>query len=134
MKSKLKAIAHTIASKLKYICKGLFKHLPVYIELLTPYVGMLLVWQAYEQRGCFRVGGEWFVPLLMYIVVYLFRTANKAVSDNLEGLPVARKRFTRRGPNGEAIFNFRDVYEMGEYLAEVEDYCEQYGKYRGKKQ
>lgn len=112
-------------------CKLCLAKLPVLIVIATPYLSMWCLLCAYRERGCFRVGGEWFVPVLCCLVAYILHTIQRACEVEVYGCPVARKRFTRRDSRGRIIFKMDDIYEMTEYLAEVEDYCESYGAYRG---
>ena len=123
-------VRRAIAGRLKKACRIAIKVIPVWIELIAPYAGMYLVLQAYEERGGFFVGGEWLLPVVLYGAAYLIKDLGRFIEDDIDGCPVARKRFTKRGSRGEVLFKMSDVYEMAEYMAEVEDYCEQYGKYK----
>lgn len=116
-----------------YGCKVVIKVLPAIIIAGTPFVSMFVVVHMYQARGYFRIGGEWLLPFVLYVLAAIIHSINKAKQDSIGGLPVARKRFTKRDAKGMVLFNSSDIYEMVEYLAEVEDYCEKYGKYRGVK-
>ena len=113
-----------------YVCK-LFKALPLLLIIINPYVSVLVIIGMYEKRGCFVFGSEWLVPMIILLCAIVIQWIKDGLSETVEGCPVARRRFTRRQSNGAIHFNREDVYEMVEYLAEVEDYCEKNGKYRG---
>ena len=130
---KVKQSVTSLLYNVRYICTMIFKAMPILIVITTPFVCMYLVMHMYNQRGCFTFGGEWLVPIVAYIIAYLIQNVKQSMYEDINGFPVARKRFTKRGKRGEPIFKMSDVYEMVEYLAEVEDYCERYGKYRGNK-
>ena len=126
-----KAVCSRLANSACYIGSIIVKALPTVIVIATPYITMALVIGSYKTHNGFDMGGECLVPLALYLAAYTLRLLNNAIKDDLDGCPVARKRFTRRGKKGEVLFKSSDIYEMVEYLAEVEDYCEKYGKYRG---
>lgn len=130
MKSKWKKVLRNMINNVWYYALRLFKAMPIIVMLITPYISMWAVIKAYESRGRWAVGGEWFVPLLLYVVIYVLNSINRVFNDRLDDLPVARKRFTKRSQSGDVLFKRSDTYEMLEYLAAVEDYCERYGKYR----
>ena len=129
MQIKWGSVRRAMAGRLKRMCRVAIKVIPVCIELIAPYIGMWLVIQAYGERGGFFIGGEWLLPAVFYGAAYLIKDLSRFIEDDIEGCPVARKSFTKRGSRGEVLFKMSDVYEMAEYMAEVEDYCEQYGKY-----
>lgn len=133
MKKNIKIVLNVLISKILYATKLVVNLIPIMIVIITPYLSMWLVITSYNQRGTFSFGGEWLVPLLLYIIAYIVKTAAKALDEDLNGFPVARKRFTKRSTSGNVVFKTSDIYEMADYLAEVEDYCESYGKYGGKR-
>ena len=130
MKNVKKALLELLYN-VKYACTIVFKAIPLTIVIVTPFVCMCLVMYMYKQRGCFAFGGEWLVPIVAYIIAFLLQKIKQSIYDEIDGFPVARKRFTKRGKHGEIIFSTSEIYEMVEYLAAVEEYCEKYGKYRG---
>lgn len=130
MKNIKKALLELLYN-VKYVCTIVFKAIPIIIVIVTPFVCMYLVMYMYKQRGCFAFGGEWLVPIVAYVIASLLQNVKQSMYDEIDGFPVARKRFTKRGKRGEIIFNTNEIYEMVEYLAAVEEYCEKYGKYRG---
>lgn len=128
-----KVVCSRLVSRVRYVGSVIVKALPTVIVIVTPYVAMALAIGSYKAHNGFDMGGEHLVPLALCLVAYILRLLNNVVKDDLDGCPVARKRFTRRGEKGEVLFKSSDIYEMAEYLAEVEDYCEKYGKYRDTK-
>lgn len=111
--------------------KGIFKAMPILINLINPFVAMGLTYHTYQIRGYWAVGGEMFIPILLFIVSYGLQTINSVVFDHIGDIPVSYKRFTRRDAKGNPQFNMDDLHQMIEYLAELEDVMDTHGKYRG---
>ena len=129
--SKVKQVIKMMGYNTLYGIKMVLSIMPTIIMVLTPYCCMAAALYGYCERGGLYFGGEYLLPIIMYIVYALFVNVNKVLEcEKIGDCPVARKRFTRRDTNGRVIFNSNDIYEMVEYLAEVEQYCEKYGKYR----
>ena len=124
--------ADVVTSTTSYVfCKAL-KYAPNALLFTNPFMCMFLVYEEYAcDKDAFNI---WYllIPAGIFLLAQLFHLVCRIAFKEVNGCPVARKRFTRRGANGELIFDKQDVYEMVEYLAEVEDYCEKYGKYRRK--
>lgn len=117
-------------NNVKSCCVVVFKALPTMTILVMPYMCLVIGAVEYNKRGELKVGLEWLLPVVCYVVAWLLHYMNVAGSDELRGFPVARRRFTKRDRLGKVIFRNTDIYEMVEYLCELEEYCERYGKYK----
>lgn len=118
---------------IRYYIVEFLKALPQILVVINPYLSMVIVLGMYQKRGRFEFGGEWLVPLVVLICALVAQWVKDGLRETIDGFPVARKRFTRRKHGGAVYVNKDDLYEMLEYLAEVEDYCDKKGKYRGKR-
>lgn len=101
------------------------------LNALMPYVCLVVGAWLYRVRGGFIIGPEWLLPIASRSVKWVLEYVSTVGNDQLYGMPVARKRFTKRDELGQVVFKNSDVYEIAEYLCEVEEYCEKYGKYKG---
>lgn len=101
------------------------------LNTLMPYICLVIGAWLYSIRGGFIIGLEWLLPAASHFVKWALEYVSTVGNDQLYGMPVARKRFTRRDELGQVVFKNSDVYEIAEYLCEVEEYCEKYGKYKG---
>lgn len=111
-------VAYTVKSNI-YILGTL-------IELSAPYIMWSVVINEYERRGCFTVGGEIFIPLVLFFFSSVMkRVANKGGYGN--DVPVAKKRFTQEEEYGEITIREEDVQEVILYLNDVENYIEKKG-------
>ena len=114
-----------------YNCKAwLYSGLRL-LNALMPYICLVIGAWLYSVRGGFIVGPEWLLPIASHSVKWVLEYVSTVGNDQLYGMPVARKRFTKRDELGQVVFKNSDVYEIAEYLCEVEEYCEKYGKYKG---
>lgn len=97
----------------------------ILIKLACPYVMLYLGVYLYEERGAFRVGGEFFIPVFMFAVSsFIHRYAN--MKNKGDSIPVPKKRFTETMEDGYSI-NQDEVNEVILYVGEVEDYLERKG-------
>lgn len=124
--------AAEISGTILYCLRKALKCAPNAILFINPYMSVSIAYEAYTANNNVFCYWVLWIPLGLFLLAQLLRLIGRVAFEEVNGCPVARKRFVRRGERGELIFNTRDVYEMAEYLAEVEDYCERHGKYRRK--
>ena len=79
----------------------------------------------YEERGEFAVGGELFVPLVVFLVIYFVGSFANHIGKG-ERIPVPEKRFTEVD-DGEVSVPVSRQDEMLFYLADLEDCLERKG-------
>lgn len=70
-------------------------------------------------------------PALLFLSAFVWKNAAKQTGYQ-QGVPIARKRFTRRDDRGRAEIDMGDLTEIVAYLAEVEDVLERRGEYLNK--
>lgn len=88
------------------------------LDYLGAYLGMWLIAQTYAERGYFAFGGEWFIPLIFFIVSTCIRSYSKRAALGDE-FPRPMHRLTyidndgmvyvARGREGEALTYLHDV-------------------------
>lgn len=112
-------ILDAVANSLRYVAFILKVALPY----LMWYIGIYL----YEQRGKFAVGGEVFVPLIIFIVIYYIKQYANRLGKG-ESIPVPEKRFTENGEEeGEYTVETNRVEEMIIYMSKLEDWLQRKG-------
>ena len=111
----------------KYFFKINLRFIANLIMFANPFVSAWLVYTCYQERGYFAVGGEIFVPMLLFFVSKSFTLAAETVKHGSR-LPVPRKRFTERGEDGAVLIDNADLHEMIVYMGELEDWMESVGK------
>lgn len=87
------------------------------------YIGIYL----YHKRGKFIVGGEIFIPFLVFIVIYFIRQFANRIGKG-EKIPVPEERFTEPGEEeGEYTVETRRIEEMILYMSNLENWLQRKG-------
>lgn len=101
------------------------RNLALILQIGLPYLMWYLGAYLYEERGEFTVGGELFVPLIVFLVIYFVGSFANHIGKG-ERIPVPEKRFTEVD-DGEVSIPVSRQDEMLFYLADLEDYLERKG-------
>lgn len=101
------------------------RNLALILQIGLPYLMWYLGAYLYEERGEFAVGGELFVPLVVFLVIYFIGSFANHIGKG-ERIPVPEKRFTEVD-DGEVSIPVSRQDEMLFYLADLEDYLERKG-------
>ena len=101
------------------------RNLALLLQIGLPYLMWYLGAYLYEERGEFAVGGELFVPLVVFLVIYFIGSFANHIGKG-ERIPVPEKRFTEVD-DGEVSIPVSRQDEMLFYLADLEDYLERKG-------
>ena len=101
------------------------RNLALLLQIGLPYLMWYLGAYLYEERGEFAVGGELFVPLAVFLVIYFIGSFANHIGKG-ERIPVPEKRFTEVD-DGEVSIPVSRQDEMLFYLADLEDYLERKG-------
>ena len=101
------------------------RNLTLLLQVGLPYLMWYLGAYFYEERGEFAVGGELFIPLFVFLVIYFVGSFANHIGKG-ERIPVPEKRFTEVD-DGEVSIQVSRQDEMLFYLADLEDYLERKG-------
>lgn len=101
------------------------RNLALLLQIGLPYMMWYLGAYLYEERGEFAVGGELFVPLVVFLAIYFVGSFANHIGKG-ENIPVPEKRFTEVD-DGEVSIPVSRQDEMLFYLADLEDYLERKG-------
>ena len=101
------------------------RNLALLLQVGLPYLMWYLGAYLYEERGEFAVGGELFIPLFIFLVIYFVGSFANHIGKG-ERIPVPEKRFTEVD-DGEVSVPVSRQDEMLFYLADLEDYLERKG-------
>ena len=106
------------------------RNLALLLQIGLPYLMWYLGAYLYEERGEFAVGGELFVPLVVFLVIYFVRSFANHIGKG-EKIPVPKKRFTQPGEDdGEVVVETSRTEEMILYMADLEDWLQRKGLLR----
>lgn len=122
----LKAIiVETISAVISWLHNNL-RNIANILGVICPYATGYAVLSAYQTRGHFAVGGEWFVPLMFYFVMYLLRSIANRTGKGIS-IPKPSKRFTKVSDDGEITIPIARVEELLQYMCDLEDWMERKG-------
>lgn len=118
-------IVETISAVISWLHNNL-RNIANILGVICPYATGYAVLSAYQSRGHFAVGGEWFVPLMFWLVMYLLRSIANRTGKGIS-IPKPRKRFTEVTEDGEVSVPMDRSEEMILYLCDLEDWMERKG-------
>ena len=118
-----------VSSTIIYVFKKIPGLLPTALVIANPFATLMCAIDLYQQYGVWRIE-MLFVPLTLLLLTYFANVIKRVVTFEQYGIPVARKRFTRRNERGHISFEMSELPEMVEYVAAVEEHCEKHGMYR----
>ena len=97
------------------------------MTVCIPYIMWYLCIDLYRIRGKFAVGGEAFIPLLMFAFIYYIRQFANRIGKG-ERIPVPDERFTEEGEeDGEYTVEVSRMEEMIIYMSKLEDWLHRKG-------
>ena len=117
-------------SMLKNIVESNIRNVAIIVNEVLPYLMWYLGASLYEERGEFAVGGEVFIPLIVFIITYYLSQYANHIGKG-EKIPVPKSRFTQPGDDdGEVVVETSRTEEMILYLADLEDWLQRKGLLR----
>lgn len=122
----IKEILLEIYYGVKFIVESNLYNLGVLIEISMPYIMWYVGIKEFQRRGYFAIGGELFIPLFLLLLSSILKKIANRKGKGYR-LPIARKRFTIEGEDGEVSVAETDIQEIILYLNDVENYIEKRG-------
>lgn len=111
---------------LEEILKSIIVKAPYILEIMLPYIMLFIGQDVYEQRGEKLIGGEVFVPIIVWIVSYYSHSLARTLGKG-KNVPVPMKRFTEVDEDGQVSVEQKRLQELLLYVADVEDWLEKKG-------
>lgn len=106
---------------------GNLRNVAIILRTGLPYLMWYIGADLYEQRGEFAVGGEIFIPLIVFVFTYYIRQYANRLGKG-DRIPVPEKRFTEQGEeDGEYTVETKRVEEMIIYMSKLEDWLQRKG-------
>lgn len=103
------------------------RNIALIMRIGLPYLMWYIGANLFEQRGKFVVGGEIFIPLIIFVITYYIRQYANRIGKG-ERIPVPEKRFTEQGEeDGEYTVETKQVEEMILYMSKLEDWLQRKG-------
>lgn len=103
------------------------RNMAIILKVTLPYFMWYLGAYLYEDRGEFAVGGEIFIPLIIFAITgYIRQFANRIGKG--ERIPLPKERFTEKGEEaGEYRIEEDRIEEMIIYMYNLENWLERKG-------
>lgn len=92
-------------------------------NLIFPYICLLIGEYCYKTRGYYAIGGEMFLPLIVFFVMAYIKNFANRIGKGID-VPRPQRRFTKVHENGEVTVENRRAEEMILYLSDLEDWLE----------
>lgn len=106
---------------------GNLRNVAIILRTGLPYLMWYIGADLYEQRGEFAIGGEIFIPLIVFVFTYYIRQYANRLGKG-DRIPVPEKRFTEQGEeDGEYTVETKRVEEMIIYMSKLEDWLQRKG-------
>lgn len=103
------------------------RNVSIILRVILPYLMWYIGIKLYEQRGRFAIGGEIFIPLIVFFITYYIRQYANRLGKG-EKIPVPEKRFTESGEDdGEYTVETSRLEEMIIYMSNLEDWLQRKG-------
>lgn len=106
---------------------GNLRNVAIIMRTGLPYLMWYIGADLYQQRGRFAVGGEIFIPVVVFMITYYIRQYANRLGKG-ERIPVPEKRFTEPGEeDGEYTVETKRMEEMILYMSNLEDWLQRKG-------
>lgn len=113
--------------------EGNLRNVSTILRTLLPYLMWYIGADLYRQRGKFAVGGEIFIPVIIFMITYYIRQYANRIGKG-EKIPIPERRFTEEGEEpGEYTVETQRIEELILYMTDLEDWLERKGLMRKKK-
>lgn len=121
-----KDIISDIIYSVLYFIENNLRNFAVLINFALPYLMLFIGQYVYDFRDKYALGGELFVPLIVFFVSYLLNSYANRFGKGIS-VPIPEKRFTELGDDGEVSIPVDRENEMILYMADLEDWLERKG-------
>lgn len=110
----------------KIFLKNNINNIMLIVYLVIPYLMYYIGQYVRESRGKMAIGGEIFIPIIIYLIIYYIRAYYRKVKKSFD-IPAPNKRFTEKLDDGQVNVEVERVQELILYLSDLEDYLEKRG-------
>lgn len=103
------------------------RNMVIILRIGLPYLMWYIGIYLYHKRGKFVIGGEIFIPIVIFIITYYIKQYANRIGRG-ERIPVPEKRFTEQGEEeDEYTVETRRLEEMILYMSKLEDWLQRKG-------
>lgn len=121
IKSVLKELVYSIS----YTLENIVYYIPGIINLLNPYLFLLISIKMFNIRLGFEIGYEYLIPIILFVISDMVRRLANRLNVG-EDIPIPSEPFTEND-NGEISVLQSRIQEMILYVNDVENYLYRHG-------
>lgn len=122
----LRAVIGEMLSVVAYVLSTSIYPISKLLIIVLPYLMLFIGVKEYEVRGHFAIGGELFIPMLVFLVSWFLKSFADKIGKG-EAPPVPSERFTTEDGDGEVSCEYSRMQEMLLFVNDYEKWLERKG-------
>lgn len=122
----LRAILRELLNIIRYIISNSIYPISKLLVICLPYIMWYIGIQTYIDRGYFTIGGELFIPFIVFLISWFLRSFADKIGKG-EAPPIPDKRFTTEDGDGEVSCEYERLQEMLLFVNDYEKWLERKG-------
>lgn len=122
----LRAVIGEMLDVISYVISTSIYPISKLLIIVLPYLMLFIGVKEYEVRGHFAIGGELFIPMLVFLVSWFLRSCANKIGKG-ETPPIPRERFTVEDGEGEVSCEYSRLQEMLLFVNDYEKWLERKG-------
>lgn len=122
----MNSIVDDMINSFKYFMKTNIRNFASLLNAILPFVMYVIGQEVFKERGKFAVGGELFIPIIVFVLTYFIKAYTNKVGKGTT-IPVPEKRFTEVDDDGEVSIENNRLQELILYTADLEDWLKRKG-------
>lgn len=103
------------------------RNFAIVIDIILPFLMLVIGEYVYSVRNDFLVGSELAIPIILIIISSVLKSIYTKLGND-DSFPVPYERFTHIDSEGVIISDKARYVDMVLYVSQVEDYLERHGK------
>ena len=122
----LRAVIGEMLSVCEYALSTSIYPISKLLIIVLPYLMLFIGVKEYEVRGYFAVGGELFIPIVVFLISWFLKSFADKIGKG-EAPPIPRERFTTEDSEGEVSCEYSRLQEMLLFVNDYEKWLERKG-------
>lgn len=122
----MNSIVDDMINSIRYFIKTNIRNFASLLNVILPFAMYAIGQVVFKERGKFAIGGEIFIPIIVFVLTYFIRAYTNKVGKGTT-IPVPEKRFTEVDDDGEVSIENNRLQELILYVADLEDWLKRKG-------
>ena len=120
------AVIVEMFSTLLYVLSTSIYPISKLLVILTPYIMVFITIESYKDRGEFKIGIEYIIPIILLLISYFLKSIANKIGKG-ETPPIPKERFTSEDGEGEVSCEYSRLQEMLLFVKDYEKWLERKG-------